>query len=160
VFLRPLRPITSRMNIGARLSESSPCAMVLPPGSSRSARSGSTWIHCSSQVASAKRSIRSCVISIHSLAPISWPTADLISSNPSKIRISCARRLSRVLDLHLRDGLRNRKVRLRYGHHLRDADARRGLHQRDPAADETEDGKLGDHEIDGPRRGERQGALL
>jgi hypothetical protein len=41
------------MNIGIRESVSSPCAIVVLPGNSRAARASSTWIHCSSPVASA-----------------------------------------------------------------------------------------------------------
>ena len=44
-----------------------PCAMVAPNGDSTRARSGSTWIHWWSPVASANRSIRSWVIVTHEL---------------------------------------------------------------------------------------------
>src|SRR5258705_10294717 len=76
------------MNIGVRLNDSRPCAMVLPPGISASARSWSTWIHCSSQVASANLLMRSCVTSIQSLTPTTVPTAAFSSSNPLKIRMA------------------------------------------------------------------------
>src|SRR5438874_1804662 len=42
------------MKSGASASDNSPWAMVVPPGNSFFARSWSTWIHCSSHVASAK----------------------------------------------------------------------------------------------------------
>src|SRR5579871_1588199 len=113
------------MNIGARLSESSPWAIVLPPGNSDFARSWSTWIHCSSQVAAANLSMRSWVISNHSLTPTSVPTADLISSNPLNIRISdCSEAVS---DLHLRNVIRNREFGFGHRHHFRNAHARRGF---------------------------------
>src|SRR5258707_9632747 len=43
----------------SRLSDRSPWAMVMPPGSSFFARSWSTWIHCSSQVACEERDRKS-----------------------------------------------------------------------------------------------------
>jgi hypothetical protein len=53
-----------RMNIGISESVSNPCAIVLLPGSSRAARSSSTWIHCSSPVASAN------VLMLRNLDPV------------------------------------------------------------------------------------------
>src|SRR5215472_14404693 len=51
-----------------------------PPNGPLRARSGSTWIHWWSSVASAKRFTRSCVISNGSLTPSSWPTRCFSSS--------------------------------------------------------------------------------
>src|ERR1043165_6300684 len=76
------------MNSGARASVRIPCAIVVWPGSSRFARSTSTWIHWSSPVASAKRLICSWVTCCQSLTPISVPTADLSSSKSLKTRIA------------------------------------------------------------------------
>src|SRR5216683_5702034 len=112
------------MKSGASASDNSPWAMVVPPGNSFFARSWSTWIHCSSQVASAKRLIRSCETSIQSLAPISVPTADLISLKSLNIRMCVT-----WSDLHFGDGVGNDEIRFRYGHNLGDADARRGFQQ-------------------------------
>src|SRR5258707_5885152 len=143
------------MNIGARLRERSPWAMVLPPGSSFSALSWSTWIHCSSQVAFANMLMRSWVISTQSLAPISWPTADLISSNPSNILMPCTSfALQRILDSHLWNRFQDQKIGLRDSHHLRHADAGRGLQQRHLSAREADDGELSDDEINRSRGGE------
>src|SRR4030095_15200933 len=51
-----------------------PCAIVVPNGPAF-ARSGSTWIHWWSPVASANWSIRFCVTSIQSLTSASPPTS-------------------------------------------------------------------------------------
>src|SRR5258708_28252753 len=48
---------------------------MVPPKGPAFARSASTWIHWWSAVASAKLSIRSCVISSHSVGPNWSPTA-------------------------------------------------------------------------------------
>src|SRR5260221_5418511 len=114
------------MNIGARLSDKRPWAMVLPPGSSFFARSWSTWIHCSSQVACAKRLMRSWVTSIHSLAPTSVPIAALNSLKSLKMRIARPRALVGS-DFHLGNVGWDEQVRFRYCHDLGDGDARRGL---------------------------------
>lgn len=50
------------------------------------ARSGSTWIHWWSPVASANWSTCSCVTSCHLLWPRSWPTTVASSSSPLKVR--------------------------------------------------------------------------
>src|SRR4051812_22445207 len=55
--------------------------MVPPNGVSR-ARSGSTWIHWWSSVASANASTRSWVTSCQSLTPSSSPILDFSSSGP------------------------------------------------------------------------------
>src|SRR6476646_2622766 len=112
------------MKWGARASDNSPWAMVVPPGSSCLARSWSTWIHCSSQVASANRLIRSCETSIQSLTPISVPTADLISLKSLNIRMPCT-----WSDLHFRDGVGNDEFGFRYRHDLGDTNTRRGFQQ-------------------------------
>src|SRR5439155_22268651 len=80
--------MSDRMKSGASESDNSPWAMVVPPGNSFFARSWSTWIHCSSQVASANWLIRSCETSIQSLAPISVPSADLMSLKSMNIRMT------------------------------------------------------------------------
>src|SRR5260221_5755091 len=154
--------MTERMNVGARLSESSPWAMVLPPGSSCLARSWSTWIHCSSQVASANLLMRSWVISIHSLAPTSVPAAALISSNPLNIRmVTYSGWLSRrVSDFHFRNLVRNGELGFRDSHHLRDADARRRLQQRDSAGVAADYRHLRHDQIHRPLPWQRQSALL
>src|SRR5436190_5083102 len=97
------------MNIGVRLSDNRPCAMVLPPGISALARSWLTWIHCSSQVASANLLMRSCVTSIQSLTPTSVPTAAFSSSNPLNIRIVLGLVFS---ELHFRNLVRNGELGL------------------------------------------------
>src|SRR5208283_6195426 len=51
-----------------------PCATVVPNGP-LPARSGSTWIHWSSPLASAKRSMRPWSTVIQSLMATSWPTS-------------------------------------------------------------------------------------
>src|SRR5580692_2766563 len=142
--------MTDRMNMGARLSERSPCAMVLPPGSECFARSWSTWIHCSSQVASANLLMRSWVTSIQSLTPTSVPTADLISSNPLNTRMYASS--GSASDLHFRDFVRDSELGRRHRDHLRDADARRGFHQRKLAALKAHHCHVGDDQIDPPRR--------
>src|ERR1700751_193601 len=147
------------MNMGARLRESSPWAIVLPPGSSCFARSSSTWIHCSSQVASANLVMRSCVISIQSLAPTSVPIAALISSKPLNIRMVICSGSRVASDLHFRNLVRYRQLGLRHRKHFRDADAGRGFDQRDLAADKADDRHVGDDKIDWPLRGERQAAF-
>ena len=65
----------------AGISESrrNPWAMVEPNGPA-AARSPSTWIHWWSSVASAKASIRSWVIVVHSPTPMDDPTMDRKSS--------------------------------------------------------------------------------
>src|SRR3977135_2339318 len=101
------------MKSGASASDKSPWAIVVPPGNSFFARSWSTWIHCSSQVASAKRLIRSCETSIQSLAPISGPTAELISLKSLNIRMSVT-----CSDLHFQDLVGNDEFGFRDRHHL------------------------------------------
>src|SRR5437899_1053266 len=103
----------------------SPWAMVVPPGNSLFARSWSTWIHCSSQDASANWLIRSCETSIQSLAPISMPMADLTSLKSLNIRMFVT-----WSDLHFGDGVGNNELGVRYGHDLGDADVRCGFQQR------------------------------
>src|SRR5712671_4621455 len=98
------------MKSGASASDSSPWAMVVPPGNSFFARSWSTWIHCSSQVASANWLILSCETSIQSLAPISVPRADLISSKSLNIRIFVT-----WSDLHFGDGVGDHELGFRHG---------------------------------------------
>src|SRR5260370_42169435 len=110
------------MNRGASAIDNSPWAMVVPPGSSFVARSWSTWIHCSSQVASAKRLMRSWVTSIQSLAPISVPTADLIWFKSLNIRMSVT-----CSDLHFRDLVGKEEFGFPDTNHLAYTDARRGL---------------------------------
>ena len=58
---RPSPRRTAGAACGARESVRCPWAMVVPKGDSRCARSGSTWIHWSSPVASAKASMRGLV---------------------------------------------------------------------------------------------------
>src|ERR1700756_2726272 len=98
--------------------------------------------------------MRSWVISIQSLTPISEPAADLISSKPLKIRISA----SRALELHFRDVVRNDEVGRRQRHHLTDADARGPLKQGRLAVGETDDGHIGHDEVHRPDRCQRQTA--
>src|ERR1700693_1456927 len=50
-----------------------PCAIVVPKGDSRAARTGSVWMNWSSSVVRAKESIRSCVTVSQSLATLSFP---------------------------------------------------------------------------------------
>src|SRR5258708_38052650 len=107
------------MKSGASASDNSPCAMVVPPGNSFFARSWSTWIHCSSQVASANWLIRSCETSIQSLAPISVPRADLISLKSLNIRM-----LVTWSDIHFGDGVGIDELAVRYCHNIADADMR------------------------------------
>src|SRR4051812_49519507 len=109
------------MKSGASASDNNPWAMVAPPGNSFFARAWSTWIHCSSQVASANWLIRCCVTSIQSLAPISVPTADLISVKSLKIRMFLASKF------HFRDPVGNGEFGFRDRHDLADTDARRGF---------------------------------
>src|SRR5260370_35394572 len=110
------------MKSGASASDNSPWAMVVPPGNSFFARSWSTWIHCSSHVASANWLIRSCETSIQSLAPISVPRADLISLKSLNIRM-----LVTWSDLHFGDGVGNDELGIRYGHNFGEAGIRRGF---------------------------------
>ena len=70
---------------------------MVEPNGDCAARSGSTWIHWSSPVASAKASISSWVTSCHSLTPSSSPTLALSSSMPVMVSMggkSSARALS------------------------------------------------------------------
>src|SRR5690349_23158837 len=60
---------------------SRPCAIVAPNGPF-TARSGSTWIHWWSSVASANRLTRSCVTSSQSVGPSWLPWAAANSSSP------------------------------------------------------------------------------
>src|SRR3954447_4240916 len=69
------------MNAGPSDSVSSPCAIVVPSGLSF-ARSGSTWIHCWSPVASANASIFSCGTSIQLDRPNSAPGVRAVSVIP------------------------------------------------------------------------------
>src|SRR4029078_6290204 len=108
--------------------------MVVPPGSSFFARSWSTWIHCSSQVASANWLIRSCETSIQSLTPISVPTADLISLKSLKIRMMVA-----WSDFHFRDRVGDGELRFCHGHDFGDADTRRRFQQDRLAVGEHDD---------------------
>src|SRR5262245_1683231 len=62
------------MNLISSESVRKPCAIVVPNGPC-AARSGSTWIHWWSPVASANSSIRSCVISSQPLGPKVSPTS-------------------------------------------------------------------------------------
>src|ERR1700688_2784353 len=107
--------------------------MVTPPGSSFFARSWSTWIHCSSQVACANRLMRSWVTSIHSLAPTSVPTAALNSLKSLKMRIAGPRTYFVGSDFHFRNVGWNEQIRLRYRHHLGNGDTRRCLPKRYPS---------------------------
>src|SRR5258706_15086008 len=66
------------MNFESSDSVRKPCAIVVPNGECF-ARSGSTWIHCGSSIALAKRSIRSCVTSTQGETPTSCPI--LLSSS-------------------------------------------------------------------------------
>src|SRR5882757_9264911 len=111
--------------------------MVVPPGNSFFARSWSTWIHCSLHVASANWLILSCDTSIQSLAPISVPRADLISSKSLNIRIFVTRS-----DLHFRDSVGDQELGVRYGHDLGDADTGRGLQQGRLAVQENDDSHI------------------
>src|SRR3954470_15753477 len=61
---------------------------MVPPNGVSAARSGSTWIHWSSPVASAKASMRSWVTSCHSLTPSSSPTFARSSSRPLIVNMS------------------------------------------------------------------------
>src|SRR3954451_7494455 len=135
------------MKSGASARDNSPWAMVVPPGISFRARSWSTWIHCSSQVASANLLIRSCVTSIQSLAPISVPTADLISLKSPNIRMSIT-----WSDDHFRDMVWNDEVGVRHRHDFADRDARRGLKQRRLAAGKADHRHVGDDQAHGPHR--------
>src|SRR4051812_2341718 len=125
------------MKSGASASDNNPWAMVAPPGNSFFARSWSTWIHCSSQVASANWSIRSCETSIQSLAPISVPTADLISLKSLNIRMFVT-----WSDLHFGHVVGNDELGVRYGHDLGDADIRRGFQQGRLAVGKSDDSHI------------------
>src|SRR5437762_10740135 len=125
------------MKSGASASDNSPWAMVVPPGNSFFARSWSTWIHCSSHVASANWLIRSCETSIQSLAPISVPRADLISLKSLNIRMFVT-----WSDLHFGDGVGNDEFGIRYGHDLGDADTRRGFQQGRSTLGKSDDGHV------------------
>src|ERR1700722_6850281 len=59
-----------------RESVRNPCPIGPPNGDCAVARSGSTWIHWWSSVASAKVFTRSWVTSNHSLVPSTWPLSD------------------------------------------------------------------------------------
>src|SRR5438309_6260369 len=122
------------MKSGASASDNSPWAMVVPPGSSFLARSWSTWIHCSSQVASANWLMRSCVTSTQSLTPISVPTADLISLKPLNIRMFVT-----WSDLHFPDGVGNDELCFRDRHDLADADTRCSFQQGRSTLGESDD---------------------
>src|SRR5215475_889837 len=128
--------------------------MVVPPGSSFLARAWSTWIHCSSQVASAKRLMRSCVISTHSLTPISVPTEDLISLKSLKTRMFVT-----SSDPHFRDRVENDKLGFRDRQNLGDADAGGSFQQGRPAVDKADHRHVGHHETDRSCGGQRQGAF-
>ena len=131
--------------------------MVLPPGISAFARSWSTWIHCSSQVASANLLMRSCVTSIQSLTPISVPTAALSSSNPLNIRMASIRvRVQSFISGTLSGTASSASVTARTS---ATRDAGRRLQQRRLAAGKGDDRHFGHDEIDRPRRGQRQVAL-
>src|SRR5947209_13825748 len=90
--------------------------MVAPDGPVR-ARSGSTWIHWWSPVASANRSTRSWVTGSQSLYPRCSPTALVSSVTSLKIRMSVRRPAGHVDDLardergavahQVRDGVRD-----------------------------------------------------
>src|SRR6476619_2486200 len=124
----------SRMSVGISESESSPCAIVVPPGDSRAARSVSTWIHCSSPVASANLLMRSWVISIQSLMPTSVSTAPLRSLKSLNTRISLLlwsdSQTSQESNCHFRHRGRDDKFGLSIGDHVRDVDARCRFRQR------------------------------
>src|SRR5579883_2002818 len=127
--------------------------MVLPPGISRAARSGSTWIHCSSPVASANLLIRSWVISSHSLTPTSVPTADLSSFKSENTRMRRLR-LSLRSELHFWNVVRDIQLGLGVGPDVGNADARRALQKRRTTVCKPDHCKVGNHKIDRPRRGE------
>ena len=55
------------------------------------ARSGSTWIHCSSPVSSAKVSMSSCSTVCQLLTPSSWPTPALQVGQSVQHRVACLR---------------------------------------------------------------------
>src|SRR5712671_3305905 len=112
------------MKSGASASDNSPWAMVVPPGNSFFARSGSTWIHCSSHVASANWLILSCETSIQSLVPISVPRADLISLKSLNIRT-----FATSSDIHFRDDVGDQEFGFGYRQNFGDADAWRGFQQ-------------------------------
>src|SRR5271157_2734799 len=139
-----------RMNIGIRDSESRPCAMVLPPGISRAARSGSTWIHCSSPVASANLSMRSWLISSQSLTPTSAPTADLISLKSEKPRIPRLRPCLLHSNFHFRNSVRNIEFGLGIGPDVGKAYAGRALQKGCAAIQKADHRQVGNHEIDRP----------
>src|SRR6476620_9899295 len=138
----------SRMSVGISESESSPCAIVFPPGDSRAARSTSMWIHCSSPVASANLLIRSWVISIQSLTPTSVPTAALSSSNPLNIRMTSIH--VRVLEFHFWDLVWNGEIGLGHRQNLGNRHARRRLQQGRLAAGKNDDRKFSHDEVDRP----------
>lgn len=71
-----------------RLRVRKPCAIVVPNGPA-SARTRSTWIHCSSSVAVEKPSMRACVMSNQRLTPRSVPTDATSCGN--RIVVICSR---------------------------------------------------------------------
>src|SRR5439155_9977690 len=142
------------MKSGASASDNNPWAMVVPPGNSFFARSWSTWIHCSSHVASANWLIRSCEISIQSLTPISEPTADLVSLKSLNIRMFVA-----WSDLHFGDGVGNDEFGFRYGHDLRDADTRCRFQQGRSTLGETDHSHISHDQTHRSCRRQRQRAF-
>src|SRR6185437_1997234 len=80
---------------GASDSVRYPWAMATPKGPLL-ARSGSTWIHWWSSVASAKRLTRSCVMGCHSEYPSWSPTSLWKASTPSTVVVMLRSSLVRV----------------------------------------------------------------
>src|SRR3954449_9340612 len=72
---------------------------MVPPNGVSFARSGSTWIHWKSSVASANALMRSWVTSCQSLTPSSSPILDLSSSGP--VMVSMAGSLAKALVVQL-----------------------------------------------------------
>src|ERR1700750_1212013 len=142
------------MKSGASASDNSPWAMVVPLGNSFFARSWSTWIHCSSQVASANRLIRSCETSSQSLAPTSVPMADLIWLKSLNIRI-----LRTSSDPHFRDDVGNDEIGARHGDDLADADTRCRFQQGRSTFREGDDSHVRHHQTHRSCRGQWQGAF-
>src|SRR5829696_2959538 len=103
--------------------------------------------------------MRSWVTSIHSLAPISEPTAALNSLKSLKMCMSDPHTAFSGSDLHLGNVGWNEQVRFRNRQDLGDSDARRGLLQRYPPARKADHRHVGDDQVDRPGRGQRQRAF-
>src|SRR4051812_6499534 len=85
---------------------------MVPPNGVSFARSGSTWIHWWSPVASAKASMSFCVTSCQSETPSSSPSACLSSSSPVMVRMAgTVSAHYRPLPLGPRDGTHARCAR-------------------------------------------------